>query len=209
MWQQQGRSQSDTRNVRRTHKHGQGCKDGNRDCRGMASASHLHAAVRNYMLTWIAADKAAHFLQTTDQPPSVPWAQGPLRLPIIIILSAKKAHFSQEVGQAQKTCCICSLAAIAVLHFIAFCRLHSLTQHTHTVSPILSLNMPQLPCHLESTLQAFFQLGPPGPLQLVFITGGQRLFKVDLIGVPSSLPIYVSMARRDNGLSQEQVDMRR
>ena len=100
----------------------------------MASASHLHAGVRNFMLTWIAADKAAHFLQTTDQPPSVPWTQGSLRLPIIMILSAKKAAISQEVGQAQKTFCICPFAGIAVLHFIAFCRSQSLTQHTHTVS---------------------------------------------------------------------------
>ncbi len=97
----------------------------------MAFASHLHAAVRNYTLTWIAADKAAHFLQTTDQPPSVPW---PLQLPIIMILSAKKAPISQEVGQAQKTCCIRPFAAIAVLQFIAFCRLQSLTQHTHSIT---------------------------------------------------------------------------
>ncbi len=69
--------------------------------------------------------------------------------------------------------------------------------------------MPRLPCHLQSILQAFLQLGPPGPLQLVFIRSGQRLFKLDIIGVPSALPIYVSMACTDNGLGQEQVDMHR
>ncbi|DBA98526.1 TPA: hypothetical protein ACH3X3_012363 [Trebouxia sp. C0006] len=53
------------------------------------------------------------------------------------------------------------------------------------------------------------ELGPPGPLQLVFVRRGHRLFRVDLIGVPTALPIYVSMARRDNGLSQEQMDMHR
>ncbi|KAL0044212.1 hypothetical protein WJX82_004623 [Trebouxia sp. C0006] len=104
------------------------------------------------MLTWIAADKAAHLLQTTDQPPGDPRTQGPLRLPIIMMLSAKKAPISQE---------------------------------------------------------AFLQLGPPGPLQLVFIRRGQCLFRLDLIGVPSTLPIYVSTACRDNGLSQEQVHMHR
>ncbi len=161
------------------------------------------------MLTWIATDKAAHFLQTTDQPPTVSWTHGPLRLPIIMILPAKKASILQEVCQAQKTCCICPFAAIAVLHLPAVCRLHSLTQHTHTLSPIPSLNMPRLPCHLKGILQAFLQLGPPGPLQLVFVRRGQSLFRIDLIGVPSALPIYVSMVCRDNGLSQEQVDMHR
>ncbi len=43
----------------------------------------------------------------------------------------------------------------------------------------------------------------------MFIRTGQRLFRLDLIGVPLALPIYVSMACKDNGLSQEQVDMRR
>ncbi|KAL0043173.1 hypothetical protein WJX82_005972 [Trebouxia sp. C0006] len=95
---------------------------------------------------------AIDIAETTHQPPSVP-----LRLPVFMSLPAKNVSVSQEIDQAQETCC----------------------------------------------------LGPPGPLQLVFVRRGHRLFRVDLIGVPTALPIYVSMARRDNGLSQEQMDMHR
>ena len=128
-----------------------------------------------------------------------------------MFLSAKKAAISQEVSQAQETCSICAFAAIAMLHFIAFCRLHLLIQRTsytvslatHFASSLLELAS----FTVSRILQAFLQLGPPGPLQLVFIRSGQPLFKLDLIGVPLALPIYVSTACRDNEQSWEQMYM--
>ncbi|KAL0018798.1 hypothetical protein WJX79_004094 [Trebouxia sp. C0005] len=74
--------------------------------------------------------------------------------------------------------------------------------------PAKKTSLPQEIEQAQETCCAFLQLGPPGPLQLMFIRAGRCLFKVDLIRVPSPLPIYISIACRDNGLRQEQVDMR-
>ena len=105
-------------------------------------------------------------------------------------------------------CSHCSAAFHCILPIAVPHSAHT-QYHLQSILPVPSLHVPRLPCQLKGALQAFLQLGPPSPLQLVFIRRGQCLFRLDLIGVPSTLPIYVSTACRDNGLSQEQVHMHR
>ncbi|KAL0031624.1 hypothetical protein WJX77_010248 [Trebouxia sp. C0004] len=83
------------------------------------------------------------------------------------------------------------------------------TTHKPPSFPLRLSIIMSLPAKKAFSQEAFFHLGLPGPLQLVFIRTGQRLFRLDLIGLPLALPFYVSVACRNNGPGQQQVDMRR
>ena len=52
-------------------------------------------------------------------------------------------------------------------------------------------------------LQGHITLGPPGPLQLVYVKNGQPLVRIDLIGVPASLQFFVSTGSCQDMAEQE------
>ena len=131
------------------------------------------------------ADQGCGLLQGMHQP-----SCQPLSLPVVLFRPKATASVLQKVSQA--------------------------TQHASHVCYITSYGL-LLPCppavavsaraairHVTRlSLQAYIRLGPPGPLQLVYIKSGLCLFRVDLIGVPASIPVCVKMLPDQDRPSQE------